>query len=186
MTRRRKDGQPTADEMQRTCVHAVSGDNPTLCITCGATVDPPPPGDESVDDLAAILPPSDTGAATADAVAERQADAASDSAPAIGGGAPPVDEGANRLARLEIVRGKFARLDEIAKEKKALSDEEEEIREQLEKESGFQRTAVSAVRKLKGLGSAAAIKKHLDNRTELEAIFIKPILDEAEAGRADE
>ena len=166
--------------------HTEPGEDTLICVRCHAHKDLHPAPDASVDDLDAILPPSDTGAATAEAVAERQAEAVSDTAPAIGGGAPPVDEGANRLARLEIVRGKFARLDEIAKEKKALTDEEEEIREALEKESGFQRTAVSAVRKLKGLGSAAAIKKHIDNRAELEAIFITPILDEAEAGRADE
>jgi hypothetical protein len=191
MTRRRRDGQQTAEQMQqqreRDCPgHVASDDDPKVCRHCGTHVDEERPPDDGVDDLASILPPGEGAAPIAEAVAERQADAATDSAPAIGGGAPPVDEGANRLARLEIVRGKFTRLDAITKELKALNDEKDKIMGELEDESGFQRTAVSAVRKLKGLGSAAAIKKHLTNREELESIFIKPILDEAEAGQSDE
>lgn len=144
--------------------------------------------DDGVDDLASMLPPGDGAAPVAEAVEERQAEAVRDSAPAVGAAftVPPVDDAANRLARVEIVRAKMERLDAIAGELKTLNDEKDKIMGELETESGFQRTAVSAVRKLKGLGSAAAIRKHLDNRGELESIFIAPILAEAEAGQADE
>lgn len=106
----------------------------------------------------------------------------------------PLDDGlqetpearANRLARFDLTKEKFARLDEIEAEKKALADEEEEIRASLEKDSGYARGAVASVRKTKKLGSAAAIQKHLENRAELEEIFIKPILDAAAAGQEDE
>lgn len=166
--RSRRDGQPTAEELKQ---RGESGGDESLAIDWAKV------GGET------------PGQPLADAVEERQAEARADSAPVGGAGAPtepPGDDGANRLARLQIVRDKFTRLDEIAAEKKVLSDEEEDIRSSLEKESGFQRTAVSAVRKIKSLGSAAAMKKHIENRDELEAIFIKPILEEAEAGQADE
>ena len=99
-------------------------------------------------------------------------------------GSHPQDD--NVKTRYEIVKEKFARLDEIDKEKKELDDEAEEIRQSLEADSGFARGAVAAVRKVKKLGSAASIQKHIDNRNELEALFIKPILDEAAAGQDDE
>ena len=94
--------------------------------------------------------------------------------------------GDNAKSRYEIVKEKFARLDEIETEMKSLSDEAEEIRGSLEKDAGYARGAVAAVRKTKKLKTAAAIQKHIDDRTELENIFLKPILDEAAEGRTDE
>lgn len=194
--RARQDGEPTADELKRraeNCAGFTPSDaDAEICGQCGGHPGHHAGANDGIENLAETLPPDSRTAAeqpSAEAVADRQAEAREDSAPPAGGAtftAPPVDEAANRLARVEIVRAKMERLDAIAGEIKALNDEKDTIMGELETESGFQRTAVSAVRKLKGLGSAAAIRKHLDNRGELEAIFIKPILDGAEAGQADE
>ena len=103
-----------------------------------------------------------------------------------GDGTPPPPPGDNSRSRLEIVKEKYARLNAIEAEKKVLNDEAEDIRASLEKDMGLRRGAVADVRKLQKLGSATSILAHEKSRSELVDIFIKPILDEAAAGQADE
>lgn len=190
--RRRRDGEPTADDIQRArdaCDdHTESFTKPGTCVHCGAPMDLRRSGDDGIDDLSTVLPPSDQepageAAPSADDVAERQADAAADSAPAVGG--EPAPSGDNSKSRYEIIKEKFDRLKVIKAEQKVLRDEASDIIEDLEKQQGVNRGGLSEVRKLFDL-DAATIKRREESRKELFDLLIKPKLEEAEAGQADE
>lgn len=190
--RTRRDGEPTADDLQRArdnCeAHTESLKDPGICVHCGTPMDMRrSDDDDDVDDLEKVLPPSDQGAGdpapTAEDVAERQADAAADSAPAVGGPSP--DDGSNVKSRYEIIKEKFDRLAAIKAEQKVLRDEASDIVDDLEKQQGVNRGGLSEVRKLFGL-DAATIKSREESRKELFDLLIKPKLDEATAGEERE
>lgn len=93
--------------------------------------------------------------------------------------------GDNSAQRYEQVKVKLARLEEIRLEQKALSNEEKDIKDSLEKDSGVNRGALAATRRL-ARQDAAAISAHIESRDELERWLIKPLLDEVDANRGDE
>jgi len=186
--RARRDGEPTADDLQRArdnCEdHTESFKQPGSCLHCSAPMDLPR-SDDGVDDLSKTLPPSDQGGAgetsSAEVVAERQADAAADSVPpGIGG-----SEDGRNLSRYEYIQQKFDRLIAIKAEQKSLREESNEIVQDLEKESGVNRGALSEIRKLFGL-EAAAIQARETSRRELFELIIQPKLDEATEGEGEE
>lgn len=187
--RRRLDGQPTADEIQLArdnCEeHIASFQDPEVCVHCRAPMELPRSVDDAVDDLAETLPPSDQidGAAIVAAAHERQAEAAADSAPV--GGEAPAGEGDNSKSKYEIIKEKFERLQAIKAEQKALRDEAADIVDDLDKQQGVNRGALSEIRKMHGL-DAATITRRETSRKELFDLLIKPKLEEAEAGQADE
>lgn len=190
--RKRRDGEPTADDLQQArdnCdEHTESFKDPGQCVHCGTPMDLPR-SDDAVEDLSKVLPPSDqadgseTAAPSAEDVAERQADATADSAPAVGG--EVADDGSNSKSRYEIIKEKFDRLKEIKAAQKVLRDEASEIVDDLEKQQGVNRGGLSEVRKLFGL-DAATIKAREESRKELFDLLIKPKLDEATAGEERE
>lgn len=187
--RRRRDGDPTADDIQRArdnCEeHVASFKDPAVCVHCGAPMELRHSNDDGVEDLSQVLPPGD-GDAIVQAEAERQAEAAADSAPVQAKlPAPTSGEGDNSKSRYEIIKEKFDRLAAIKAEQKVLRDEAADIVDELEKQQGVNRGGLSEVRKLLGL-DAATIKRREESRQELFDLLIKPKLDEAEAGQADE
>lgn len=175
-----------------------------MCVHCGAPMDLPR-SDDQVEDLATTLPESDQAdealrchacgqrgehapdcsvAVTAESVEQRQADAAADSAPPVGGDAP-AGPGDNSKSKYEIITEKFERLQAIKAEQKALRDEAADIIDDLDKQQGVNRGALAEIRKMHGL-DAATIQRRETSRKELFDLLIKPKLDEAEAGQADE
>lgn len=93
--------------------------------------------------------------------------------------------GDNSISRYEQVKEKLARLEVIRDEIKVLSDEASGIKDSLEKESGINRGALAATRKLARL-EPAAITAYMESRSELEDWLVNPLLDEAAANRKDE
>ena len=107
-----------------------------------------------------------------------------DSGQQSGGDAPP-PSGDNTKSRYELIKGKYARLEEIREEQKALTKESNEIIGELEKESGVNRGALAEIRRLGNL-SATAIEAREESRTELFDLLIRPKIAEAAAGQSDE
>lgn len=183
--RRRRDGQETAPDMQQRandCPGFVASDeDSSVCVRCQAhqELHPPKGDDDGVEDLEALLPPSDT----AEAVAERQAEAAADAGAVTA--PPPDDEGANRLAMANGIREARDELDAIAAQKRALDEKAEKVRERVRDEFKVDLGAFSEVRKLEKLAPATIVKREANRRLLID-VLIKPKLDEAEAGRADE
>lgn len=100
-----------------------------------------------------------------------------------GDAAPPA--GDNTRSRYEIIKDKYARLEEIREEQKALTKERNDIIGELEKESGVNRGALAEIRRLGNL-SATAIEAREESRNELFGLLIKPKLEEAAQGQSDE
>jgi hypothetical protein len=93
--------------------------------------------------------------------------------------------GDNSASRYEQCKTDLARLEEIKAEKKALSDEAGTIIKRLEKDGGINRGALAEIRRMLDLSPAAVLARE-ESRSELFGWLIKPRLDEAAQGQADE
>lgn len=91
----------------------------------------------------------------------------------------------NSTARYEQAKAGFTRLAEIKELQAGLRKEANEIIDNMEKGAGFNRGAVSEIRKQMDL-SPAAIQARETSRQELFDLLLKPKLDKAAAGQDDE
>ena len=107
-----------------------------------------------------------------------------DTATAADSGTAPASIGHNSADRFAQNKADLDRLEGIKAERKALADESTTILKRLEK-NGVNRGALAEVRAMLDL-SPAAIKAREESRAELIDWIIKPKLEEAEAGQADE
>lgn len=93
--------------------------------------------------------------------------------------------GDNSKSRYEIIKEKFARLEEIKAEQKALREEANEIIGGLADGFSVNKGALAEIRRLGGL-DAAAIEDRERSRTELYHLLIQPKIDGATAGEGRE
>lgn len=108
-----------------------------------------------------------------------------DSGTPVAPGAETDDQQANRYARYERIKVGWARITEIEEEIKALGQERDQIKKDLEKNEGVNRGGFADAKRYEKLTPAAAQKRR-ETFEELYDLKIKPAIDAAEQGQSDE